>query len=179
MTKPTNRVLTNSAPCLRPDRDETSKPYFSISSSPVWFPAGVRFPSWSRKCEENMRPGCSLMLRMSRGTIGSKIFYFYPIGFPEILRDTQSSALILSNCKGSLIWWSKRLQLSCVQVNASCASFVLWLPQRIWCEDFDILGGFCHSPVDFRAHSHAYPRPLQLTPAWTDARISMGEWQKP
>ena len=48
--------------------------------------------------------------------------------------------------------------------------------------------GFCHSPVDFCAHSYAYPCSLPLTlaqscsllltPACADARISMGEWQK-
>ena len=66
---------------------------------------------------------------------------------------------------------------------------------------------FCHSPVDFRTHSRAYPRlsaltpvpvcvhsraypclsaltpahsrPLPLTPVHADARISIGEWQKP
>ena len=35
--------------------------------------------------------------------------------------------------------------------------------------------GVCHSPVDFRTHSRAYPRSLPLTPACADARISTGE----
>ena len=39
--------------------------------------------------------------------------------------------------------------------------------------------GFCHSPVDFGAYSHAYPRLLPLTPAHADAQMSAGEWQKP
>ena len=47
--------------------------------------------------------------------------------------------------------------------------------QAISCETSD----FCHSPVDFRVHSHSYPCSLTHTPARTDARISMGKWQKP
>ena len=41
--------------------------------------------------------------------------------------------------------------------------------------------GVCHSPVNFRAHSHSLPhttahcRSLPLTPTCTDARISTGE----
>ena len=34
---------------------------------------------------------------------------------------------------------------------------------------------FCHSPVDFCAHSRAYPRSLLLTHACADARIYTGE----
>ena len=35
--------------------------------------------------------------------------------------------------------------------------------------------GLCHSPVDFRAYSRAYPRLLPLTLAHADAQISTGE----
>ena len=38
---------------------------------------------------------------------------------------------------------------------------------------------FCHSPVNFCAHSRAYPCSLALTPARADAGISTGEWQQP
>ena len=37
------------------------------------------------------------------------------------------------------------------------------------------LVGVCHSPVDFYAHSHAYPRSLSLVSAHADAQLSTGE----
>ena len=56
------------------------------------------------------------------------------------------------------------------------------------CCQFSCNLGFCHSPVDFRAHSRSLPLtpthscslPLTpVTPTHADARISTEEWQKP
>ena len=52
------------------------------------------------------------------------------------------------------------------------------IPARLSIEEWKI-PGFCHSPVDFRAYSRAYPRLPPLTPTHADAQISMGESQIP
>ena len=96
--------------------------------------------------------------------------------------------------------------------NIVYSHWIIWYKLRGQCLD-PCMGlwsvyrdcGFCHSPVDFRAHSRTYPhflpltpapialsrsllhlsapicthsRSLPLTPACADARISMREWQK-
>ena len=50
---------------------------------------------------------------------------------------------------------------------------------ELWSKYMKLSSGFCHSSVDFHAHSCRYKRPFPHTPIHTDAQILTGEWQKP
>ena len=106
-----------------------------------------------------------------------------------ILVLSSSTTTITITVLGKDVILSKPLNRGSSKMDSLAGKLAAW--------NLAIENGFCHSPVDFRAYSRAYPRllprlsaltpaPIRAyprllphTPAHADAQILTREWQKP